>query len=109
MAVASVASRPSVDREVEGAVPPMPPVLFEDEAVLAVNKPAGLVTHPTYKHPRGTVWDAVPRRQTALGEQPPCLLPRLDRDTSGVLLFSQTYRARRALMRQVERRTGHKG
>jgi len=108
MAVASVASRPSVDREVEGAVPPMLPVLFEDEAVLAVNKPAGLVTHPTYKHPDGTVWDAVLRRQTALGEQRPCLLHRLDRDTSGVLLFAKTYRARRAIVRQFERRTVHK-
>ncbi len=86
----------------------MPPVLFEDEAVLAVNKPAGLVTHPTYKHPDGTVWDAVLRRQTALGEQRPCLLHRLDRDTSGVLLFAKTYRARRAIVRQFERRTVHK-
>jgi 23S rRNA pseudouridine1911/1915/1917 synthase len=86
----------------------MPPVLFEDEAVLAVNKPAGLVTHPTYKHPGGTVWDVVLRRQTALGEQRPCLLHRLDRDTSGVLLFAKTYRARRAIVRQFERRTVHK-
>src|SRR5260221_3854101 len=107
MAVASVASRHSVDREVEGAVPPMPPVRCEDEAVLAVNKRAGLVTHPTYKHPGGTVWDAVLRRQTALGEQRPCLLHRLDRDTSGVLLFAKTYRARRAIVRQFERRTVH--
>jgi 23S rRNA pseudouridine1911/1915/1917 synthase len=108
MAVASVLSRPSADREVEGAVPRMPPVLFEDEAVLAVNKPAGLVTHPTYKHPDGTVWDAVLRRQTALGEPRPCLLHRLDRDTSGVLLFAKTYRARRAIVRQFERRTVRK-
>lgn len=86
----------------------MPPVLFEDEVVLAVNKPAGLVTHPTYKHLDGTVWDAVLRRQTALGEQRPCLLHRLDRDTSGVLLFAKTYRGRRAIVRQFERRSVRK-
>src|SRR5215831_14710812 len=88
-----------------GAAPPMPPVLYEDEAVLAVDKPAGLVTHPTYKHPDGTVWDAVLHRQLTRGEPRPCLLHRLDRDTSGVLLFAKAYRARRAIVRQFEQRT----
>ncbi|HEV2461731.1 MAG TPA: hypothetical protein VGS80_25520, partial [Ktedonobacterales bacterium] len=45
------------------AVPPMPPVLYEDNHLLAVSKPAGLVTHPTYKHHDGTLTDAVFARQ----------------------------------------------
>lgn len=84
--------------------PPVPiPVLYEDAQVLAVNKPAGLVTHPAYKHPSGTLCDAVFARQAARGEGRPWLLHRLDRDTSGVVLFAKTEPARRALVRQFER------
>jgi 23S rRNA pseudouridine1911/1915/1917 synthase len=78
-------------------------ILFEDEALLAVNKPAAMVTHPAYRHPDGTLWDAVLARQTRLGLERPWLLHRLDRDTSGVVLFAKTVEARRALVRQFER------
>jgi 23S rRNA pseudouridine1911/1915/1917 synthase len=78
-------------------------ILFEDEALLAVNKPAAMVTHPAYRHPDGTLWDAVLARQTRLGLERPWLLHRLDRDTSGVVLFAKTIEARRTLVRQFER------
>jgi 23S rRNA pseudouridine1911/1915/1917 synthase len=91
------------------APPPlMPPVLFEDERLLAVDKPAGLVTHPAYKHPNGTLCDAIFARQAARGESRPWLLHRLDRETSGVVLFAKTEPARRALVRQFERRSVRK-
>jgi len=80
-------------------------VLREDEALLAVSKPAGIVTHPAYRHPDGTLWDAVLVRQTRLGQDRPWLLHRLDRETSGVVLFAKTAAARRALVRQFERHT----
>jgi 23S rRNA pseudouridine1911/1915/1917 synthase len=80
-------------------------ILYEDEALLAVNKPAGMVTHPAYRHPDGTLWDAVLARQTRLGQGKPWLLHRLDRETSGVILFAKTVEARRALVRQFERHT----
>jgi 23S rRNA pseudouridine1911/1915/1917 synthase len=80
-------------------------VLYEDVALLAVNKPAGLVTHPAYGHPDGTLWDAVLARQTHMGLDRPWLLHRLDRETSGVVLFAKTVEARRALVRQFERHT----
>ncbi len=83
-------------------------VLFEDADLLAVDKPAGLVTHPSYKHPDGTLADLVFARQAARGEGRPWLLHRLDRETSGVVLFAKTERARRALVRQFERRTVRK-
>jgi 23S rRNA pseudouridine1911/1915/1917 synthase len=84
---------------------PVVDVLYEDEALLAVNKPAGLVTHPAYRHPDGTLWDAVLARQTHMGQDRPWLLHRLDRETSGVVLFAKTVEARRALVRQFERHT----
>lgn len=80
-------------------------VLHEDSALLVVDKPAGIVVHPAYRNPSGTLADAVFARQTARGEGRPWLLHRLDRETSGVVLFAKTAAARRALVRQFERRT----
>jgi len=78
-------------------------ILFEDARLLAVDKPAGLVAHPAYKHPDGTLADLVFARQAARGEARPWLLHRLDRETSGVVLFAKTEEARRSLVRQFER------
>jgi 23S rRNA pseudouridine1911/1915/1917 synthase len=83
----------------------LPPVLYEDADLLIVNKPAGLVVHPAYKHPSDTLVDAVFARQAAHLEPRPWLLHRLDRDTSGVVAFAKSLRARVSLTRQFERRT----
>jgi 23S rRNA pseudouridine1911/1915/1917 synthase len=99
-------SEPSPSNYVARA--PIIEVLYEDEALLAVNKPTGIVTHPAYRHPEGTLWDAVLARQTRLGLDRPWLLHRLDRETSGVVLFAKTAAARRALVRQFERHTVQK-
>lgn len=80
------------------------PILYEDDDLLAVDKPAGMVVHPAYRHPDGTLFDAVAARQLARAEGRPCLLHRLDRDTSGVVLLAKTERARQALVRQFEQR-----
>lgn len=99
-------SPPDIASVGTGSVPL--PVLYEDAALLAVDKPAGIVTHPAYKHPSGTLCDAVFARQASRGEARPWLLHRLDRETSGVLLFAKTEIARRAIVRQFERRTVRK-
>ena len=83
-------------------------VLYEDDDLLAVDKPAGLVAHPAYRHPDGTLYNAIVARQSARGEARPWLLHRLDRDTSGVVLLAKTIPARRALVRQFERHTVRK-
>ncbi len=83
-------------------------VVFEDAHLLAIDKPAGLVSHPAYKHPSGTLSDCVFARQAARGEARPWLLHRLDRDTSGVVLFAKTVETRRAVARQFERHTACK-
>jgi 23S rRNA pseudouridine1911/1915/1917 synthase len=116
------------------------PVIYQDHHLLIVNKPAGLVVHPTYKHADGTMWDSIlaylaeqggdgwqpeelpdkpqwagaPEHiQVMLREQQrakqlqeegllprPCLLHRIDKDTSGVVALARTERARRHIIRQ---------
>lgn len=79
-------------------------VLAEDGAILAVAKPSGLVVHPAYRHPDGTLTDAVFAYADDRGWSRPWLLHRLDRETSGVVLFARTDQARRTLVRQFQQR-----
>ncbi len=81
------------------------PLLYEDTDLLVVDKPAGLVVHPAYKHPDGTLFDAVRDYLNERGEARPCLLHRLDKDTSGALLLTKTDLARQRLVRVLEQRT----
>lgn len=83
-------------------------VLYEDADLLVVDKPSGVVTHPTYKHPDGALTDAVFAREEALGAPRPWLLHRLDKQTSGVTLFARTDAARRDLAAQFALRHVHK-
>jgi 23S rRNA pseudouridine1911/1915/1917 synthase len=120
-------------------------VIYQDHHLLIINKPAGVVIHPTYKHAGDTVWDALlvymaqqaPENWQApeLPDEPawagapsdvqvmlrqkrterlvkeegllprPCLLHRLDKDTSGVVALARTERARRHLVRQFHAHT----
>ena len=80
----------------EGAVRRAPPeaeeldldVLHEDEHVLAINKPPGLVVHPTYKHTSKTLLNAVLWRLRSRPGVRPGVLTRLDKDTSGLVLVA---------------------
>jgi 23S rRNA pseudouridine1911/1915/1917 synthase len=84
-------------------------VLYEDAALLAIDKPPGLVVHPAAGIRRGTLVNALVHRLGALpgvGEaERPGLVHRLDRDTSGVLLVARTAAALEALARQFRERT----
>lgn len=82
--------------------------LYSDDDLLAINKPPALVVHPTYKHPDGTLTDAIFAWCEARGESRPWLLHRLDKDTSGVTLFARTEAARRGLARQFAQRLTNK-
>lgn len=79
-------------------------ILYEDADLLVVDKPAGLVIHPAYKHLDGTLFDAVSAYVQARGAAKPCLLHRLDKDTSGAILLAKTVSARRHLVLQFEQR-----
>jgi 23S rRNA pseudouridine1911/1915/1917 synthase len=67
------------------------PVVFEDEHVLVVDKPAGLVVHPGAGNPSGTLVNALLNRGIAGGEDivRPGVVHRLDRDTSGLMVLAK--------------------
>ncbi len=121
-------------------------IIHQDHHLLIVNKPAGVVIHPTYKNADGsTLWDALlsylaqqkkeewqppilpddpawagapPHIQTMLRERRlarqwkedgplprPCLLHRLDKDTSGIVALARTERSRRHIIKQFHEHT----
>ena len=120
-------------------------IIYQDHHLLLVNKPAGLVIHPTYKYADGTLWDRLlvilaqqgrddwrppelpddpqwlgapahirdmlrTRRAERLWREDgllprPCLLHRLDKDTSGIVALARTERARRHVVQQFHEHT----
>lgn len=87
-------------------------VLYEDDVLLAINKPPGLVVHPAPGHWQGTLVSALLHRWPAAsaGLDPARLgiVHRLDKDTSGVLLIARTAEALAELGRQFRSRTVRK-
>jgi 23S rRNA pseudouridine1911/1915/1917 synthase len=86
-------------------------VVYEDEAILVVDKPAGLVVHPAPGHPSGTLVNAVLAHcpdLTDSGDRRPGIVHRLDRDTSGLIVIAKREKVRRALQRQFKERQVHK-
>jgi 23S rRNA pseudouridine1911/1915/1917 synthase len=75
-------------------------VIYEDEHLLAINKPAGMVVHPTYRHPRGTLMNALLwRARNWPADARPSLVGRLDRLTSGALIAAKSRTMHAALQR----------
>lgn len=65
-------------------------VIYEDQYLIIVNKPAGLVSHPTKGYPGGTLANALSWHWQQQGEQHPArLVTRLDKDTSGLVLAAK--------------------
>src|SRR5436309_8691760 len=80
-------------------------VLYEDEDVVVVNKPAGLVVHPAHGHKTGTLVNAMLGRiESTTGRESgrPGIVHRLDKDTSGVMVIAKTDVAQLALGRQLQ-------
>jgi len=114
--------RVSVGETISVQVPPPQPttahgeaiplaIVYEDDALLVVNKPAGMVVHPAAGHATGTLVNAV------LGHAPdlvvgnagrPGIVHRLDRDTSGLIIIAKQDDALRKLQHQFATRTVHK-
>jgi 23S rRNA pseudouridine1911/1915/1917 synthase len=81
-------------------------VLFEDEHLIVLHKPAGLVVHPAAGHASGTLVNALLHHtEVELGADPrrPGVVHRLDKDTSGVMVVTRTEQAREALAAQFAR------
>ena len=87
-------------------------VLFEDEDLIVVNKPAGLVVHPGAGHREHTLVNALLHHCSTLsgigGEERPGIVHRLDKDTSGCIVVAKTDGAHRALSIQFAERTVEK-
>ena len=81
-------------------------IIFEDDALLVVDKPAGMVTHPAHGARDGTLANALVAHTGTLPGDPlrPGLVHRLDRDTSGLLVVAKTEEALRALGKAMMRR-----
>ncbi|MFO3706935.1 23S rRNA pseudouridine(1911/1915/1917) synthase RluD [Xanthomonas codiaei] len=84
-------------------------VLYEDEQVLVIDKPAGLVVHPGAGNPDGTLVNALLFRDPALSAVPRAgVVHRLDKDTSGVMVVARTVQAQTALVEQLSARDVHR-
>ncbi len=80
-------------------------VVFEDESLLVVNKPAGLVVHPGAGNTTGTLMNGLLHQVPALAELPRAgIIHRLDKDTSGLLLVAKTLLSHTALVRLLAER-----
>ena len=83
-------------------------ILYEDDDVVAIDKPAGLVVHAGAGHTHGTLVNALLHHFGSLssvnGELRPGIVHRLDRDTSGVLIAARTDAAHQALALQFQTR-----
>ena len=111
--------RVKAGEQISGVIPPPEPVdfkpepipldiLFEDEHIVVVNKPPGLVVHPAPGHFSGTLVNALldhcPDLGGIGGELRPGIVHRLDKDTSGTLVVAKTDAAHAHLSRQFKSR-----
>lgn len=81
-------------------------VVYEDEDLLVLDKPAGLVVHPGAGNPEGTLLNALLHHVPGLAQLPRAgIVHRLDKDTSGLLVVAKNERARQRLIRQLQKRT----
>lgn len=99
--------------EAEEPVPEDLPVsvVYEDDDLAVVDKPAGLAVHPGAGRPRGTLVNALLSRLGRLSRLDPSrpgIVHRLDKDTSGLLVVAKTEEAHRALSGQIARRTAQR-
>jgi 23S rRNA pseudouridine1911/1915/1917 synthase len=105
---------------VEATIPPPPPeetvpepiplrIVFEDEHVLVVDKPAGMVTHPGAGRPTGTLAAAALAHAPGVagvgGPRRPGIVHRLDKGTSGLIVLAKTQQAYESLTAQLSTRT----
>jgi 23S rRNA pseudouridine1911/1915/1917 synthase len=96
----------SVPKRAAPKAEPLPiEVLYEDDDLMAVNKPAGLVVHPTYKNTSGTLINGLLERARAWpAGSTPALLGRLDKQTSGVVIVTKRSDIHAALQRAMAAR-----
>ena len=81
-------------------------IIYEDDALLIVNKPAGLVVHPAVGNWHGTLVNALLNHDPALNTLPRAgIVHRIDKDTSGILMVAKTLQAHNSLVEQLQERS----
>jgi len=81
-------------------------VVFEDESIIVINKPPGLVVHPAAGNWSGTLLNGLLFRFPELKSLPRAgIVHRLDKDTSGLMVVARTSQAQTSLVRQLQDRT----
>ncbi len=86
-------------------------IVYEDDDVIVVNKPAGMVVHPAPGHPGHTLVNALLYHSplsTINGEFRPGIVHRIDKDTSGLLVVAKNDKAHVELSRQIAEKTCHR-
>jgi len=87
-------------------------ILWEDDHLIVVNKPAGMVVHPAPGHSSGTLVNALlyhcDRLSGINGVERPGIVHRLDRDTSGVMVVAKSDRAHHDLQAQIQAKTARR-
>lgn len=77
-------------------------IIYEDDDIILVNKRPGMVVHPSYGHPSGTLLNAL--MYYAKGLYNPYMVHRLDKDTSGIIIFAKNEKAKISLSKQLQKR-----
>jgi 23S rRNA pseudouridine1911/1915/1917 synthase len=84
-------------------------IAYEDESILIVNKPAGLVVHPAVGNWTGTLVNALLNHVPSLDTLPRAgIVHRIDKDTSGLLMVAKTLQAHNSLVEQLQERSIHR-
>lgn len=87
-------------------------IAYEDQDLIVVNKPAGLVVHPAYGHAQDTLVNALLHHTKDLSqgfdELRPGLVHRLDKDTSGLIVIAKNEKAQREIALQFQRKITHR-
>jgi 23S rRNA pseudouridine1911/1915/1917 synthase len=100
----------SIEAELEPIVPMQPEVIpidvvFEDDDIIVIDKPAGLVVHPGAGNPRRTLLNGLLSYDPALASVPRAgIVHRLDKDTSGLLVVARNLRSHQRLVEMLEQR-----
>lgn len=81
-------------------------IVYEDDSILVLNKPAGLVVHPAAGHHDGTLVNALINHHAAMSQLPRGgIVHRLDKDTSGIMVAAKTLQAHAHLVEQLQARS----
>lgn len=84
-------------------------IIHEDDSLLIVNKPAGLVVHPAVGNWDGTLVNALLNHAPSLDTLPRAgIVHRIDKDTSGLLMIAKTLQAHNSLVEQLQERSIHR-